>query len=138
MSDMDEGDTPYVGWWCKCGMEGLKGVSDTCPNCEADWLTTLRRRSPYDGGPKMQSNPAIETQRKQKREARAEAERREVRIYYLNHKGKRGYRKILPTKQWFGKTQWHTKEQWLLNAYDIDKKAMRTFAIKDILSWRVE
>jgi predicted DNA-binding transcriptional regulator YafY len=58
-----------------------------------------------------------------------------VTILYTNHKGVTAKRNILPTRMWFGKTEWHPTQQWLLAAYDLDKEAHRDFAIKDILAW---
>lgn len=58
-----------------------------------------------------------------------------VKIEYTNWKGKKSLRNILPKKIWFGKTEWHKEEQWLLTAYDLDKKADRDFAMKDIHKW---
>ena len=61
-----------------------------------------------------------------------------VTILYTNYRGKTGYRKIQPEKIWFGATDWHPKEQWLLDAYDLEKEASRNFAMKDIKEWLVE
>jgi predicted DNA-binding transcriptional regulator YafY len=36
----------------------------------------------------------------------------------------------------FGHTTWHRQDQWLLIAYDLDKEAIRDFAMKDIKEWR--
>jgi len=58
-----------------------------------------------------------------------------VNIVYTNYRGETRVRKIIPVKLWFGKTKWHPEEQWLLDAYDIVKKANRTFAMKDIKAW---
>lgn len=60
---------------------------------------------------------------------------RSVKILYTNYKGERGYRKIVPEKIWFGSTEWHKEEQWLLDAMDLEKKALRNFAMKDIEQW---
>lgn len=58
-----------------------------------------------------------------------------VSILYTNHRGETAVRRIKPLRLWFGATEWHTKEQWLLDAEDLDKKEPRTFAMKDVLSW---
>jgi predicted DNA-binding transcriptional regulator YafY len=63
-----------------------------------------------------------------------EAERR-IRIVYTNHRGETATRHIIPQKIWFGKTEWHTDSQWLLDALDIEKNAQRSFAMKDIRAW---
>lgn len=54
---------------------------------------------------------------------------------YTNYKNERGTRTIVPRRIFFGKTEFHPEPQWLLEAYDWDKKADRTFAMKDIHSW---
>jgi predicted DNA-binding transcriptional regulator YafY len=61
-----------------------------------------------------------------------------VRIDYTNHAGVRSIREIVPLTQGafrFGSTEWHPEEQWLLDAYDVAKDDMRTFAVKDIHAW---
>lgn len=60
-----------------------------------------------------------------------------VIINYTNWKGVTALRKIIPIEMFFGSTEWHKEEQWLLKAYDIDKNAERSFALKDIKSWQV-
>lgn len=55
-----------------------------------------------------------------------------INIEYTNYRGERGIRKILPLKIWFGATQWHSDEQWLLKAIDIEKGVERDFALRDI------
>lgn len=62
---------------------------------------------------------------------------RHVLIDYTNHAGARQQRTIVPDLGgiFFGVSQWHTKEQWLLNAFDIGKEAERTFAVADIHGW---
>lgn len=59
-----------------------------------------------------------------------------VIIDYINHRGERSNRKILPMNFGYGSTEWHTENQWLLEALDIDKGEIRTFAVKDIHSWK--
>ena len=58
-------------------------------------------------------------------------------ILYTNYKGITKNRKILPQKIFFGKNEWHKEEQWLMLAYDYDKCADRSFALKDIKNWCV-
>lgn len=59
-----------------------------------------------------------------------------VEIDYTNHRGERALRKIIPKTIEFGSTEWHPTGQWLLNAWDIDKMADRSFAMNQIHSWR--
>ncbi len=58
-----------------------------------------------------------------------------VRILYKNYRGEIAYRNIRPEKIWFGSTQWHKEEQWLLDALDLEKDALRNFAMGDIQEW---
>lgn len=58
-----------------------------------------------------------------------------VRILYTNYKNETGYRNIMPEKIWFGATEWHREDQWLLDAFDLEKNAVRNFAMKDIAEW---
>lgn len=60
---------------------------------------------------------------------------KKVTITYTNHRGETSDREIVPKKIWFGSTKYHEEEQWLLDANDLDKKAKRTFAVKDIHKW---
>jgi len=58
-----------------------------------------------------------------------------VKILYTNFRGETGYRIIEPIKIWFGSTEWHKEDQYLLDATDIEKGALRNFAMKDIKEW---
>jgi predicted DNA-binding transcriptional regulator YafY len=60
-----------------------------------------------------------------------------VVIDYTNHAGVRGSRQIRPLPEGFrwGSTEWHPEPQWLLDAYDVAKDDLRTFAVKDIHAW---
>lgn len=59
-----------------------------------------------------------------------------VTIDYVNHKGERAWRRILPVRLYYGVTQHHPEPGWLLVAYDLDRDAARTFAMRDIHAWR--
>jgi len=59
-------------------------------------------------------------------------EKKIVKIVYTNYRGETAERKIIPIELWFGSTEWHPEEQWLLKAFDLDKKAERNFALKDV------
>lgn len=60
---------------------------------------------------------------------------REVTIDYTNYRGERSLRRILPLGTFWGANEWHREEQWLLSAVDLEKKASRIFAMKDVHSW---
>lgn len=59
-----------------------------------------------------------------------------IKIKYKNWKGNERIRHIIPEKIYYGKTEWHPTEGWLLVAYDLDKKAERHFSMKDISGWK--
>lgn len=59
-----------------------------------------------------------------------------VTIVYTNWKGVRAERRIKPIQLWFGKTEYHPSEQWLLTAIDVEKGEERNFAMADIESWK--
>lgn len=57
-----------------------------------------------------------------------------MKFNYTNWRGEFGTREIFPEtiKIYYGKTEWHQEEQWLMQAYDVLKHDIRTFAMKDI------
>lgn len=63
---------------------------------------------------------------------------KEVKILYTNWRGETAVRKIIPKEIVFASTEWHPEEQWLLVAFDVDKQADRSFAIKDIKTWELD
>jgi len=66
-----------------------------------------------------------------------EGNERTTYVTYTNWRGETAQRSIIPRKLWFGKTEWHPKEQWLLTAFDIEKQAERDFACQDIREWHI-
>jgi hypothetical protein len=58
-----------------------------------------------------------------------------VIIRYTNHRGETANRRIVPIGIRFGSTEWHPEQQWLLEAFDLDRDATRSFAMRDILEW---
>ena len=61
--------------------------------------------------------------------------KKQVFILYTNYRGETRIRRIIPIALEFCATEWHPEEQWILLAYDLDKKAERSFACKDIKAW---
>ncbi len=61
-----------------------------------------------------------------------------VKILYTNYRNETKIRTIIPIRIWFGETDWHPEKQWLLDAYDFEKDAERSFAIIDIKSWYID
>lgn len=55
---------------------------------------------------------------------------------YKNWKGEIGIRTVQPMEIRFGATDFHQDNQWLLVAYDVDKKDERTFAMNDIIKFK--
>src|SRR4051812_38540694 len=61
-----------------------------------------------------------------------------VLIDYTNHAGVRSVREIVPLRILLGATTWHPETQWMLDAHDVKKDDMRTFAMAGIHRWGVE
>lgn len=57
-----------------------------------------------------------------------------IKFEYTNHKGTISIREATPlgTPPRFMATQHHPEEQWILSMYDVDKEAVRHFAMKDM------
>jgi hypothetical protein len=54
---------------------------------------------------------------------------------YKNYKDEVSMRKVIPEKVWFGHTEYHMDDQWILKAFDIEKQVDRNFAINDIIKF---
>lgn len=61
-----------------------------------------------------------------------------VIIRYTNYRGETADRRVIPIRIRFGSTKWHPEPQWLLEAFDLDRGADRSFAMRDVLHWRSE
>ena len=55
-----------------------------------------------------------------------------IKVVYKNWRGEEAVRNIIPIGLYWGSTEYHKDKQWLLDVYDIDKDANRTYAFKDI------
>ena len=55
-----------------------------------------------------------------------------VEFTYKNWKSDTRKRKAIMTKIFLGSNEWHKDPQWLADGIDLEKNAMRTFALKDI------
>ncbi len=51
---------------------------------------------------------------------------------YLNWRGEAATRHALPMRTFYAATEHHPQPQWLLEAYDVDRGAVRQFAMKDM------
>lgn len=58
-----------------------------------------------------------------------------VTILYRNWRGEVSRRRILPRFIRYGATEWHPEPQYVLEAFDLDKGADRSFALADVLRW---
>ena len=51
---------------------------------------------------------------------------------YTNWRGETAERRVDPAvRLWFGSSEWHPEEQWFLQAFDMDKREERDFALRD-------
>lgn len=55
-----------------------------------------------------------------------------IHCIYTNYKGETCERNITPINLYWGSTEFHPEEQWLLSALDNDKNQVRDFALKDM------
>ena len=53
-------------------------------------------------------------------------------VKYMN-RGEVSERNVFVARIWFGSTEWHPSDQWLIDVLDLDRDVPRTFAVKDIL-----
>jgi hypothetical protein len=51
---------------------------------------------------------------------------------YKNWCGESGVRRAFPIRTFFGSTEWHPAPGWLMEAWDVDKGALRVFAMGDM------
>ena len=55
-----------------------------------------------------------------------------IRMMYVNYRGEASEREITPLGVLeFKATDWHPEPQWILSAYDHDRKERRDFALAD-------
>jgi predicted DNA-binding transcriptional regulator YafY len=60
---------------------------------------------------------------------------REVILDYTNYRGERKQYRVEPIAMCYGENDYHPGLQWLLEAKDLTRNVMRTFAMKDVHSW---
>jgi hypothetical protein len=61
-----------------------------------------------------------------------------IKVEYTNYRGEKGVRTIVPLSFFFGTTEYHPKEQWLIKLWDVDRQAERIYALQEITRWFVE
>jgi len=54
-----------------------------------------------------------------------------IRFFYINHRFVPAIRWATPISIRWGVTEWHTAPQWLMLAFDHEKRATREFALTD-------
>jgi len=57
---------------------------------------------------------------------------RAIEFDYTNHRGETKKRRALPESVRFEETPYHKPAQWIMRAYDYEKHAQRSFAMKDM------
>lgn len=55
-----------------------------------------------------------------------------IQFEYTNWRGETATRRAMPISLWWGATEWHPRPQWLMTARDMDKAAVRDFALCDM------
>lgn len=55
-----------------------------------------------------------------------------ITVDYVNYRGERSIRKLKPISLRYDSSKWHTEEQWLLEALDLESGFVRSFALKDM------
>lgn len=53
-------------------------------------------------------------------------------VKYKNYRNEVATRTIIPIKIYWGKTDFHPREQWILKVWDVEKNAERDYAFNDI------
>src|ERR1700733_867278 len=61
-----------------------------------------------------------------------------IKVKYTNYRGETAVRTIIPLKLYVGSTEYHPGEQWLLEVWDVERDALRVYALKDISEWFVK
>ena len=62
---------------------------------------------------------------------------RTIIIDYANWRGERSHRHIKPISIDFTSNEWHPEPQWIMDALDLDKNEVRSFAMSGIHSTAV-
>ena len=55
-----------------------------------------------------------------------------IEFDYMNWKGDKAKRRVEVGEFHYGSNEYHKEPQWLMDAYDLDKKLYRMFAMKDM------
>lgn len=63
---------------------------------------------------------------------------RAVQVIYKNYRGEVATRSIVPIEMYWGQTEYHPHDQWLLKVHDVAKGAERVYAFNDIQKFNAE
>ena len=58
-----------------------------------------------------------------------------IKVKYKNWKSEISIRTIIPVSIYYGYTDFHKENQWLMDVFDVDKDALRTYAMMDIIEF---
>ena len=58
-----------------------------------------------------------------------------IKVKYKNWQGEIGIRNIIPFTVHYGHTDYHKINQWLMDVWDVDKDAQKTYAMLDIIEF---
>lgn len=61
-----------------------------------------------------------------------------IKVRYTNYRGEIAMRTIVPISFYFGSTEYHKEEQWLVKLWDVERAAERIYALKEITEWFVK
>lgn len=56
-----------------------------------------------------------------------------VTVTYRNYAGQVETRTITPIRIWYGHTEWHIQDTWLMTAYCHSRKGVRDFKLQDMV-----
>lgn len=59
-----------------------------------------------------------------------------LKFIYKNYRGEISERHVIPKGHEFISTEWHPEKQWIMVGLDLEKNAIRYFAMKDIIEWK--
>lgn len=61
-----------------------------------------------------------------------------VKVLYTNYRHATEWRTIVPQDCFWGHTEYHTEDQWLMRVWDCERNAERIYAMKDIKEWQFD
>ena len=74
---------------------------------------------------------------KSKQQVDTASEQHAIKVRYKNWRSEVALREITPKRIFWGATEWHKEEQWLLEVFDWGRHEERVYALKDIEQWFV-